>query len=242
MEQPILINIYDNIYNFIQKNKLQPIEDKLSNNTKFYEKINNNKYLSIAAISNHFNDDEKKEIEKNIEIFSHYKNTDSISVSDIKKKHNITNDLEKIIYILLLHNESEYDSKTANFKSLINTIKYPNCNIITISKNSLSTHVNKQIVELSTDTKKIFSYTYDKFKFLVFNHVLCSPHTILTKDEEYNLLNKILRKKKNNLPKIKITDPQAIWIGAEIGNVIRIDRDSEITGKSVYYRVVINDF
>jgi len=241
MEQPILINIYNNIYKFIEKNKLQPVDDERHTNTQFFNIINKDKYISINAISNKFNDEERNIIKSNIKSFSSYNNDDTITVQGIKDKFNIENKLEKVVFILLLHNESEYDNKTANFKELLNSIKYPNCNIITISKNSLSTHVNKQIVELSTDTKKIFSYTYDKFKFLVYNHSLCSPHYILSKEDEFNLLNNILMKKKINLPKIKISDPQIVWIGGEIGDVIKIERDSEITGKSIYYRVVIND-
>lgn len=241
MEHPVLINIYNNIYEFIKKNKLQPLEDKIIDNNKFYEIINSNKYIKIIALSNDYTDTEKNMIKENIQIFSLYKNKDSYTINDIKKKHNITDTIQKITVILLLHDESDYDSKTANFKALINTIRYPNSNVITISKDSLSTHVNKQIVELSNETKKIFSYTYDKFKFIVNNHVLCSPHSILNKDEEYNLLNNILKKKKSNLPKIKISDPQIIWIGGEIGNIVKIERDSEVTGKSLYYRVIIND-
>ena len=241
MEHPILVEIYNNIYEFINKNKLRPIDDKISDNKKFYETINSRKFINIACISNKIKEEEEEEIKNNIDIFAKYNNKESISVDDIKSKHNITGKLHKIVYILLLHNESEYDSRTANFKILINMIKYPNCNIITISNNPLSTHVKRQITELSNETKKIFNYTYNKFKILVNNHTLCSPHTILTEDEEYDLLNNILKKKKSHLPKIRLSDPQNVWIGGEIGNIIKIDRDSEITGKSTYYRVVINN-
>lgn len=240
MEQPIIIDIYNNIFTFMEKNRLQPLNNKINENSKIYDLINNNKYLSIIATSNTYTNEEIDIIKKNIDIFESYSNKD-ITANDIIKKHKIEDNLKKIVYIILLHNESEFDSKTANFKALINSIKYPNCNIITISKNTLSTHVNKQVVELSNQTKKIFSHTYDIFKFLLRNHVLCSPHSILTTEEEDNLLNNILKKKKSNLPKIKISDPQVIWIGGEIGNIIKIERDSEITGKSIYYRVVIND-
>lgn len=240
MENPILINIYNNIYNFIEKNKLQPLDTKIENNSDFYNIINQDKYITIKTISNIITKEEKEELNKILKIISSY-NKNIFSIKDIEKKYNINlNNIPKITYILLLHNEGEYESKSINFKNLINSIKYPYTTIITISKEVLSTHVHKQLVELSNEKRKIFNYSYDKFKFIVNNHVLCSPHTILNSEEEEYLLNKILKIKKCNLPKIKLNDPQVIWIGGEIGNIVRIDRDSEITGKSIYYRVIIN--
>lgn len=221
MEQPILINIYNNIYDFIDKNKLVPLFDKIDEPSKFYNEINTNKYVTIPTISKSHPSEKYEEVKNSL-------NT------------NKYNDDVKLTYILLLHYDSEYSSKTPVFKSLINSIKYNNINIIIISKDPLSTHVNKQVVELSNDTKKIFNYTYDRFKIILYNHVLCSPHTLLSKDEEEYLLKNILKKKKSHLPKIKLSDPQVIWIGGNIGDIVRIDRDSEITGKSIYYRVVIN--
>lgn len=224
MKNTVLINIYNNIFKFIESNRLIPINEKITNDTEFYNKINTDKYISITTVYNNLNEEEFDNIK---DIINSKKNIDTIDV--------------KITYLLLLHIDSEYNSKTPIFKSLINSFKCNNCNIIVISNNPLSTHVNKQIVELSTDTKKIFNYTYDIFKIILYNHILCSPHRILTDEECDELLNKNLKKKKSNLPKIKISDPQVIWIGAKIGDIIRIDRDSEITGKSIYYRVVIND-
>ena len=40
------------------------------------------------------------------------------------------------------------------------------------------------------------------------------------------------------LPKIKVTDTQAVWLNAKVGDVIKILRN-DITGRSIYYRTVI---
>jgi DNA-directed RNA polymerase subunit H (RpoH/RPB5) len=40
------------------------------------------------------------------------------------------------------------------------------------------------------------------------------------------------------LPKIKITDPQVVWLNAKIGDVILITRN-DITGPVLYYRLVV---
>lgn len=43
---------------------------------------------------------------------------------------------------------------------------------------------------------------------------------------------------RSKLPKIKKTDP-ALPEGADIGNIIKITRNSSTAGTSLYYRVVV---
>ena len=50
-------------------------------------------------------------------------------------------------------------------------------------------------------------------------------------DEFYN--------SKNSYPKINVYDPAIIWLGARVGDVIKITRISEIAGISIAYRLVI---
>jgi DNA-directed RNA polymerase subunit H (RpoH/RPB5) len=42
-----------------------------------------------------------------------------------------------------------------------------------------------------------------------------------------------------NLPSISIMDTQCIWLGAKLNDIIEIERLSESTGLSMYYRIVI---
>ena len=71
----------------------------------------------------------------------------------------------------------------------------------------------------------------------VSNHELVPEHTVLDEAElegvleEYNI-------KKTDLPKIKRTDP-GLPDGAEVGDVIRIERDSRTTDTAVVYRLVV---
>lgn len=67
-------------------------------------------------------------------------------------------------------------------------------------------------------------------------HVLIPKHTILSKKEAEELLNKY-NIDKSQLPKIKIKDP-ALPKGAKIGDIIKIERKTE-RGKTIYYRVVV---
>jgi DNA-directed RNA polymerase subunit H len=71
------------------------------------------------------------------------------------------------------------------------------------------------------------------------NHVLVPEHSKLTKKEIQELLEKY-NLSLNELPKIVLTDPAITSLNVELGDVIKVIRDSPTAGKSIYYRVVIN--
>ena len=75
-------------------------------------------------------------------------------------------------------------------------------------------------------------------KFRLQDHVLVPKHEILSKEEAEELL-KTLGIKKEQLPKIKHTDPIIREIGAKVGDIIKITRESPTAGKSIAYRLVI---
>jgi DNA-directed RNA polymerase subunit H len=72
----------------------------------------------------------------------------------------------------------------------------------------------------------------------VSNHELVPDHSVLDQAEledvlaEYDI-------KKTDLPKIKRTDP-GLPDEAEVGEVIKIERDSRTTDRAVVYRLVID--
>ncbi len=75
-------------------------------------------------------------------------------------------------------------------------------------------------------------------EFKPLEHKMVPKHEILYEDE----VNKILSEytiEKEQLPKIRISDPAAIAIKAKVGDVIRITRQSPTAGKSFFYRYVI---
>ncbi|HDM36720.1 MAG TPA: DNA-directed RNA polymerase subunit H [Candidatus Syntrophoarchaeum butanivorans] len=71
------------------------------------------------------------------------------------------------------------------------------------------------------------------------DHELVPKHEVLTEEEEKAVLRKY-KVSKRQLPKIKYSDPIAREIGAEVGQIIKITRDSKTAGKSIAYRVVID--
>ncbi|BCS91084.1 MAG: DNA-directed RNA polymerase subunit H [Candidatus Micrarchaeota archaeon] len=62
-------------------------------------------------------------------------------------------------------------------------------------------------------------------------------HRLLSKDEEKELLNKLNTSKKA-LPKILVTDPQAVKLKAKVGDIIEIKRN-ENGASYLFYRVVV---
>lgn len=77
-----------------------------------------------------------------------------------------------------------------------------------------------------------------KGKFSILEHELVPKHEVMTADEVAELLKRYgLRKEQ--LPKIKKSDPVIREIKAEVGDVVRITRRSRTAGKSLSYRLVI---
>lgn len=70
------------------------------------------------------------------------------------------------------------------------------------------------------------------------DHVMVPTHEILDEEQTEEFL-KTLGIDKEQLPKIRADDPVIKEIGAKIGNVVRIIRESPTAGKSVVYRLVV---
>lgn len=64
------------------------------------------------------------------------------------------------------------------------------------------------------------------------------PEHVVMKNEEVDELLKKYGITKQQLPKIKATDPIAVLMGVKRGQVLRIIRKSLTAGKTDYYRLV----
>ncbi|NIA02924.1 MAG: DNA-directed RNA polymerase subunit H [Nitrospirae bacterium] len=74
--------------------------------------------------------------------------------------------------------------------------------------------------------------------FSLLNHQLVPEH-ILLPDNEANQVLKKYDIEKEQLPKIKITDPVIVEINAQVGDIIKIIRKSQTAGEAEFYRLVI---
>ena len=146
---------------------------------------------------------------------------------------------DKLIYIYLFHDNSKYIKTTPNFKRLMDKLPEEPANIIIISKNELSIYINKSL--LKYPHLKIDNYLHKYFAIEISQGPLCSKHTILSNTDVRNLCSRELIIHPLSLPSISINDPQNIWIGGELGQVIKITSISEITGKTIRYRIVSPD-
>lgn len=72
----------------------------------------------------------------------------------------------------------------------------------------------------------------------VSEHTLVPEHTLMDEEELQEVLTEY-DIKRTDLPKIKRTDP-AIPDEAEVGDVVKIVRESRTTDRAVVYRLVID--
>lgn len=217
-----LSKIYNNLFTFFKYKNLISLDDKIED-PEFIKNIFNNEYFIIKTVSKNYTNEQIKFIKDNINN-KNYENKDNL----------------KITYIILFHYNSDIFTKTQEIKKVI--LKFKKVlflyDIILITKNNISTHVNNYIQSLKNKIN-IISYTFKLFTIIIPEHILSNKHEILSEDETNDLLNNILFCKKQNLPKIKINDPQIIWSPGKINDVVKITRYDDITGISIYYRIIV---
>jgi len=71
----------------------------------------------------------------------------------------------------------------------------------------------------------------------IFEHRLVPKFRILTEEEKKQILERF-KTTEDKLPKILESDPVVKKLGAKVGDVLEIKRSSEVSGESVYYRIV----
>ena len=71
-------------------------------------------------------------------------------------------------------------------------------------------------------------------------HVLVPPHELL-KAEEIQTLIKRYNISISQLPRVYYKDPAVHHLDVKSGDVIRIIRQSPTAGKSIFYRLVVDD-
>lgn len=218
----VLSVIYNNLYTYFDYKEIIPLENKIED-TEFIKHIYNNEYYVIKTYSKHYSDDDVNIIKTNINNML-YKNTKELYLT----------------YVVLFHYNSELYTKSQDFKKILNNLKKSpfKLNIIFITKIPLTTHVKNYINSIKNQLN-IINYTYNLFTIIIPKHILSNKHIILSKEEEEHLLNDVLFTTKHNIPKIKITDPQIIWSPGKVGDIVAIERLDDITGQSLYYRVII---
>jgi len=73
----------------------------------------------------------------------------------------------------------------------------------------------------------------------IMGHFLVPKHEVLSQKEVENVM-KEYEISTDQLPKILINDPCVKLIGAKVGDIIKIERESQTAGVSVIYRRVVD--
>ena len=79
-----------------------------------------------------------------------------------------------------------------------------------------------------------------KINFDVKTHILVPKHIKISQKEKKELFNKLNITIKE-LPKIFVTDPVLADMNVEVGDIIKIIRQSPTAGEAIYYRGVVNE-
>ncbi len=76
--------------------------------------------------------------------------------------------------------------------------------------------------------------------FKITEHQLVPKHEILSEQEKRALLERF-GITEDKLPRIFVTDPVIAHIKAKVGDVLKITRTSPTAGRSIYYRIVVEE-
>jgi DNA-directed RNA polymerase subunit H (RpoH/RPB5) len=151
-------------------------------------------------------------------------------------------DAKKVLVLLLIYPGTECENKRANMKKFIDKIEYPFAEVMTITQVKVSAGVMGGLRQWEVDTSKAYrsfkSFTYPLFNCIIPEYNQAPKYSILS-EEDTDLLDKKAMMDKENLPKIFEHDPQMVWLGARVGDVVRIIRLSDNNMEDPYYRLVI---
>lgn len=101
---------------------------------------------------------------------------------------------------------------------------------------SLTNHV-RQLFD--TQSCHVILVPLARLLFNIFDHVLSLPHTILTPQEQEDVIQKYYISSMTEFPKLSRFDPMACAIGIRPGQVCAIQRGSKTAISSTYYRVCV---
>ena len=100
------------------------------------------------------------------------------------------------------------------------------------------------VVELTLkhDWKMVETMTFDQLQYNPTKHRLVPKHELVPRDEEDNILQKYNISRRNlskEMPRISVNDAISRWYGFRQGQIIKITRNSEQTGRQIFFRVVV---
>lgn len=154
---------------------------------------------------------------------------------DLKYRDNKT---RNPVIIYLFSPDSKYAKNSPELRKLFYKIKRPT-KVILVTKDPLKTFSQNVIRDMAFAHLDVSVYRHETFNIVVPEGPLCYPHRVISPEEVRRLLNNDLFCYLINPSKIRVDDPQCIWIGAEVGDIVEITSLSDIALRSIHYRLVI---
>lgn len=150
--------------------------------------------------------------------------------------HLVTRPLEQIFNSLIIHFPEEPKLSVKTVKALFDTARTRQCtNIVVVMQEGVSPQVAEMIRQEGALTCEVFKE--EEVIFNVTKHELVPKHRLMSTAEKILFLDR-MKLSEINIPQIDISDPVSKYYGAKKGDLFCIERKSEITGTSLYYRIV----
>ena len=174
-----------------------------------------------------------------------------VSLIDLEKYNkepfysiDVVNDSRKIYVIFVdditlfktkkkLNDHNKYIEKIENKKNTDLVIIYTN--------NLKSINYNYTLSKGYMDNYNFNNYHVINYKLLyinITNHIFVPKHEIISENEKNELIDKYYLKDLTDLSCISFQDPQVIFIGGKINDVIKITRISDTAETSLIYKLV----
>lgn len=226
-----LYTIYKNIQSFYSYRNLVSLDETLPQD-QFIKLIQKDKYMVLSAVDR--------------ELVADSNGIDASKLQDMKtlvesyNEKSKTKDV-KITNILLVYPGTESETKRANMTKLINHIRFPKAEVLIITSTKVSSGVSKGLSALTAQKEhrdhEFKAFTYTLLSSVIPEHDLAPKYKILGTEAIAKLEQWFFEP--DSLSKIYENDPQMVWIGAKVDDIVAFTYPSEITIEAIRYCKVI---
>jgi len=216
--------IYRNIFKFLEYRKYN-FTPAIMSDEKLAETLNSIEYVILNASKIYDN------------------KTDFAKVNNLTSAKNTKNNFqygEKIV-VLMIAPGSKYAMKSPDLKKLLTDLTgktKEQSRYIIITKEDVKSSILRILDDFKSDMFKYEHHTYNMFITIIPEHELVPKHEFATKEEVEEQID-VYYRQIASFPKISVRDPPIVWLGANVGDVIKITRNSENSLSAVVYRVVV---
>jgi DNA-directed RNA polymerase subunit H len=156
------------------------------------------------------------------------------------KTHRLEHKRGLKLYAVLCHANSDFHNKSANVGKLFSSLPHEKIEVLLFTGQHLKSQVISKIAEYSK-TIDTYGILHTRIAVEIPKCAHCSPHTVVGPEEKAMLIDQ-LKIDIKKFPLILTSDPQIIWIGATIGELVKITGFSPVAGESVTYRIVAKGY